>query len=202
MARDRGAADGQRVGQLADRAVAVLEQLDDRAAVGIAERVERVAGESLEGDCPDGSRIVTVAGTMKSYEVTETIAASPGEVWAVVEDVARYPDWDSGVERVEGRLAPGEKLKVYSEANPGRAFPVKVAELASGRMTWSGGMPLGLFKGVRTYRVVPEGSGSRFTMREEYTGPLLPLIWRTMPDLQPSFDKFARGLKARVESSA
>jgi hypothetical protein len=121
---------------------------------------------------------------MKSYEVTETIRASPDEVWAVVEDVARDPDWDSGVERVEGRLAPGEKLKVYSEANPGRAFPVKVTELAPGRqMTWSGGMPLGLFKGVRTYSVVPEDGGTRFTMREEYTGPLLPLIWRSMPDL-------------------
>ncbi len=106
------------------------------------------------------------------------------------------------VERVEGRLAEGEKIKVYSEANPGRAFPVKVAELTSGQMTWSGGMPLGLFKGVRTYRVVPEGDRTRFTMREEYTGPLLPLIWRSMPDLQPSFDKFARGLKARVEGAS
>ena len=36
-------------------------------------------------------------------------------------------------------------------------------------------------------------------MREEYSGPMVPLIWRSMPDLQPSFDKFARGLKARVE---
>jgi hypothetical protein len=66
----------------------------------------------------------------------------------------------------------------------------------------SGGMPLGLFKGVRTYRVAPEGGRTRFTMREEYTGPLLPLIWRSMPDLQPSFDRFARGLKARVEGAS
>ncbi len=137
---------------------------------------------------------------MKSYEVTETIQASPDEVWAVVEDVARYPDWDSGVERVEGRVAPGEKLKVHSQANPGRAFPVQVTDLAPGReMTWSGGMPLGLFKGVRTYRVAAENGGTRFTMREEYSGPLLPLIWRSMPDLQPSFDKFAAGLKVRAE---
>jgi hypothetical protein len=63
-------------------------------------------------------------------------------------------------------------------------------------------MPLGLFKGVRTYRVAPEGGRTRFTMREEYTGPLLPLIWRSMPDLQPSFDRFARGLKARVEGAS
>jgi hypothetical protein len=171
--------------------------------VRVAERVEGVAGECLERDCANGSRIVTVAGTMKSYEVAETIDASPDEVWAVVEDIARYPDWDSGVERVEGRLAEGEKIKVYSEANPGRAFAVEVTELTPGRrMVWSGGMPLGLFKGVRTYRVAPEGGGTRFTMREEYTGPLLPLIWRSMPDLQPSFDKFARGLKARVENAS
>jgi hypothetical protein len=138
---------------------------------------------------------------MKSYQLTETIAAGPDEVWAVLGDVEHYPDWDSGVERVEGRLEPGGKLKVYSEANPGRAFPVKVAELTPGKgMTWRGGMPLGLFKGVRTYRLTPAGDGAtRFEMREEYTGPLLPLIWRSMPDLQPSFDKFARGLKARVE---
>jgi hypothetical protein len=51
VAGDGGAADRQRVGQLADRAVAVLEQLDDGAAMGVAERVEGVAGEGLERDC-------------------------------------------------------------------------------------------------------------------------------------------------------
>ena len=54
----------------------------------------------------------------------------------------------------------------------------------------------------RTYTLTPEGGGSRFRMREEYTGPLLGLIWRSMPDLQPSFDRFAAGLKRRVESGA
>jgi hypothetical protein len=39
-----------------------------------------------------------------------------------------------------------------------------------------------------------------FRVREEYTGPLLGLIWRSMPDLGPSFDRFARGLKLRAES--
>ena len=43
-------------------------------------------------------------------------------------------------------------------------------------MTWRGGMPLGLFTGVRTYRLAPDGDGvTRFTMREEFSGPLLPL---------------------------
>jgi hypothetical protein len=47
----------------------------------------------------------------------------------------------------------------------------------------------------------PDGDGgTAFHMREEYTGLLLGLIWRSMPDLGPSFDRFARGLKRRVES--
>jgi hypothetical protein len=112
-----------------------------------------------------------------------------------------YQAWDSGVERVEGAIAPGRKIKVVSRANPGRAFPVKVTEFSPGqRMTWSGGMPLGLFKGVRTFTLAPGTDGGiRFSVREEYTGPLLPLIWRSMPDLGPSFRQFADGLKERAE---
>lgn len=38
-------------------------------------------------------------------------------------------------------------------------------------------------------------------MREEYTGPLAPLIWRSIPDLQPSFDQYVNGLKARAKGT-
>jgi hypothetical protein len=38
-------------------------------------------------------------------------------------------------------------------------------------------------------------------MREALTGPQLEMMWRSMPDLQPSFDQFARGLKERVEAN-
>ena len=139
---------------------------------------------------------------MKSYEAEATIAAPPETIWAILTDAPGYAGWDSGVQRVEGTIAPGEKIKVVSEANPGRAFPVKVTAFEPARaMTWSGGMPLGLFKGVRTFSLTPEGAATtRFTMREEYTGPMLPLIWRSMPDLGPSFEQFARGLKAQAEA--
>ena len=39
------------------------------------------------------------------------------------------------------------------------------------------------------------------TMREEYSGPLVPMMWRSMPDLGPSFSQFADGLEARASSS-
>jgi hypothetical protein len=139
---------------------------------------------------------------MRAYEATATINAPPERIWAILTDGAAYADWDSGVDRVEGRIAPGETITVYSKASPGRAFPVKVTDVVPNQqMTWSGGMPLGLFRGVRTFRLSPAGDGAtRFHMREEYTGPLLPMIWRSMPDLGPSFEQFAKGLKARAET--
>jgi hypothetical protein len=140
---------------------------------------------------------------MRHYESTALIQARPEAIWAVLTDAPAYAEWDSGVVRVEGRIAPQEKIKVVSEANPKRAFPVTVTEFAPAeRMVWSGGMPLGLFRGVRTFTLTPEDGATRFGMREEYSGPMLPLIWRSMPDLQPSFEQFARGLKARAEQRA
>lgn len=141
---------------------------------------------------------------MKSYDATADIAATPDAIWAILTDAPNLSNWDSGVERVEGKIAPGETIKVFVKVNPGRAFPVKVTEFVPGqRMVWSGGMPLGLFKGVRTYTLSPQGTGvTKFTMREEYTGPLLPMIWRSIPDLGPSFQQFASGLKSRAESTA
>jgi hypothetical protein len=137
---------------------------------------------------------------MKSYEAKSVIGAPPDQVWAALVDAAGYPSWDSGVDKVDGRIAAGEKITVHAAVNPGRAFPVKVTDFQPGhRMVWTGGMPLGLFKGVRTFTLRPQGDSTEFTVREEYTGPLLPLIWRSMPDLGPSFTQFATGLKQRVE---
>jgi hypothetical protein len=139
---------------------------------------------------------------MRYYEATSVIDASPEAVWAVLSDGAAWPAWDSGVDAVEGKIGPAETIKIRSKAAPGRAFPVTVTRFEPpAHLRFSGGMPLGLFRGVRTYEVSPGANGhATFRMREEYTGPLLPLIWRSMPDLGPSFEQFARGLKQRVES--
>ena len=140
---------------------------------------------------------------MKYYEVSASIDAPPDRVWAVLTDAEAWPSWDSGIEKIEGSVGLGNKIKLFSEVSPGRAFPLKVTQLdAPSQMVFSGGMPLGLFKGVRTYTLQGTEGGTEFHMREEYTGPLLGMIWRSMPDLQPSFDKFAEGLKKRVETGS
>jgi hypothetical protein len=140
---------------------------------------------------------------MRGFEASSVIKAEPAAIWAVLTDGAGWTSWDSAVVRLEGTIAPGSKVTVYPEVNPKRGFAVKVVEFEPAkRMTWRGGMPLGLFTGTRTYVLTPQGDGSvRFAMREEYTGPMAGLIFKSIPDLGPSFQKFAEGLKQRVESA-
>lgn len=139
---------------------------------------------------------------MKSFEVRCTIDAPPERVWAVLTDTRALVTGGLGVARLEGTIAPGARLKVWSEANPGRAFPVRVAELSPHRrMVWEGGLPLGLFKGVRQFTLTPRGGRTEFHMREEFTGLMAPIIGRSIPDLTPSFEQFAKGLRALAERS-
>ena len=138
---------------------------------------------------------------MKTFAATAAIRASPGKIWALLTDAAAYSSWNPAVERVEGRIASGEKLTVYPKRKAGRAFPVRVTEFVpETAMTWTGGMPLGLFSGVRTFRLTPRGDGLvDFSMREVFSGLLAPLIEKSIPDLQPAFDEFAAALKKRAE---
>ena len=85
---------------------------------------------------------------MKAYEVTAIIQAAPESIWAIITDAASLARWDSGIERIDGRIGPGSKITIYSKVNPSRGFPTTVSDFLPGRsMRWSGGMPLGLFKG-------------------------------------------------------
>jgi len=137
---------------------------------------------------------------MQVIEAESVVAAPPEEVWPVLVDLASYPEWDSGVVRTEGVVRAGEKITVVSAINPKRAFPVRVDELTPPhRMVWVGGMPWGLFRGRRTFELVAVDAGTRFRIREEFSGPLEPLIRRSMPDLRPSLQQFATGLAQRVE---
>lgn len=100
-----------------------------------------------------------------------------------------YPTWNSTVDRVDGQVALGARITVHAS----RAFPLTVQALeAPRRMVWSGGMPLGLFTGRRTFTLTSsQGGGVEFSMREEFTGLLAPLITTSIPDLQLALDTFA-----------
>ncbi|MEM8588503.1 MAG: SRPBCC domain-containing protein [Pseudomonadota bacterium] len=140
---------------------------------------------------------------MKQYQAAATINASPAAVWSILTDASAYPSFDPYCDKIEGEIARGQKIKAFSKLSPGRAFPVKVTEFEPGkRMVWAGGMPLGLFKGERTFSLNPGENGTvHFDMREVFSGPMLALIGKSLPDMTEPFQKFAEGLKAKAEAS-
>jgi hypothetical protein len=138
--------------------------------------------------------------TPMKFEVRRDIAASAEKVWTNLTNAKLLQNGSFGVTRIEGEIRPGGKIRVWSEVSPSRAFPLKVTEWIPGsHMTWEGGMPLGLFKGVRRFSLAPLPGGVTFHMQEAYSGLLSGIITRSIPDLGPSFEKFADGLKAASE---
>lgn len=139
---------------------------------------------------------------MLSFHSEIQINASAERVWAILTDAAKWTEWNTTVTRIDGTIALGQKVTVYAKINPARAFPVKVTELTRPqRMVWTGGMPLGLFKGERVFTLNSQAGGTRFVMHEEFTGLMAQLITKSIPDLQPSFEEFGAALKQRAEAT-
>jgi hypothetical protein len=139
---------------------------------------------------------------MKHFATAITIHARPETIWALLTDAAAYPQWNSTVERIDGHIVADGRLTVHAKRAPGRTFPLRVTKFVPRqKMVWAGGMPLGLFTGIRSFVLTAAASGGvRFAMDETYDGLLAPLITRSIPDLQPAFDTFAVDLKRRAEA--
>lgn len=131
------------------------------------------------------------------------IAARPEQVWAILTNRAILADGSFGITRLDGDIALGNRLALYAEVAGDRAFKLRVTTFDPARkMVWQGGMPLGLFTGTRTFTLAPSGGGTDFHMQEVFSGPLSGLIWKSMPDLQPSFDQFAQALEQHATGTA
>ncbi len=137
----------------------------------------------------------------KHYAVTRSIDAPAARVWEVLTDHTTFAEWNDSIISFEGPIEQGKKVKLVSVVNPKRSFSLLVSAMQSPtRMVWEDGMPLGLFKGVRTYEVREAGEGSEFSMVEEYSGPLAGLMTKMIPDMTESFDLFADSLKRTAEA--
>ncbi len=134
-------------------------------------------------------------------EATVEIAAPPERVWGVLVDGNAYPEWDSGIDYLGGRIAAGKRLRLVHSAVAGKRpeSQLKVAEFTPPqRMVWAASIPL-LGKKVMTFDLLAEGPGTRFTFTEEHGGGLFSFIQKIGGDFQESVDGFAAGLKDRVE---
>lgn len=139
---------------------------------------------------------------MKKYSASTTINASPQAVWANLSDASGYPNWDLSMDHIEGKFGPGETVKFFTKLSS-QAFPVKVTAFEPNRkMVLTGGMPFGLFKSERTHTLTPgKDDTTTFQTEEIFSGLLLPVFGRNIPDLTENFKNFAAALKRKAEKS-
>jgi hypothetical protein len=133
--------------------------------------------------------------------VHKTIQASPDKIWALLTDADGFPRWNSTVTQIEGRIAEGQTLKLKVPYAATRTFKLKVSSVERARkMVWSDGMAP-MFRGVRTFVLEPNSDGStRFSMNEQFSGLMLPLIKGSLPDFGPLFETYAEDLRRAAEA--
>jgi len=144
---------------------------------------------------------------MKKLETSIDIDGAPAEVWSVLADVARYPEWNPFLRELSGALAVGARLRVRIEPPGGRAmtFRPTVRKAEPGRaLVWLGHLIVpGLFDGEHSFEIEPVGIGAaRFRQGETFRGLLtLVLPESVYESTRQGFEAMNRALKARVEGA-
>jgi hypothetical protein len=136
---------------------------------------------------------------MKSVESETLINARSSTVWDIITDAGNYTVWDSGITRIRGELRNGGTIRIRTRTGGNRTFRLRVRQIPGEVMTWTGGLPLGLFTGVRTFTLDPRGGMTQLRVKEEFTGPLLGLIGKDMPDMRQAFTDYVNAVKERAE---
>jgi uncharacterized protein YndB with AHSA1/START domain len=129
-------------------------------------------------------------GTM-GYETTVTIDAPADDVWAVLTDLERWPEWTASMQRIErstaGELAVGSTVKIKQPRVPAHSF------------SWVASTP-----GVTTiaeHRLEPTPQGGvAVHLGIRRSGPLAKLVDRLSAGLTKRYVGMeAEGLKRRCE---
>lgn len=145
----------------------------------------------------------SLATFRQSYGVRCDVRADANTIWKLLTDPKGYAVWNSTVTSLDGQIREGEVLRLRVTLDPKRTFSPKVTKLEEGReMVWADGFAP-MFRGVRTFTLTPKNDGvTEFHMEEVFSGAMLPVIRKSLPDFGPSFETFARDLKRAAERGA
>jgi hypothetical protein len=135
------------------------------------------------------------------------IAAPPAQVWSVLTDFPRFPEWNSFLRITSGRAQAGARL-VATIAAPGyraaRLAPHVLRADVNREFRWLGRVLVrGIFDAEHYFRIEPDGSGSRFQQGETFRGVLVPFVMRgkLLAATKSGFEEFNAALKRRAETT-
>jgi hypothetical protein len=139
---------------------------------------------------------------MKTMSATIRIDAPPEAVWAVLTDLARYPEWNPLFRKASGQVAVGNRITLRSvhPAN-GRLMTVKpkitVAD-PDAELSWVSSLP-GIISGEHHFALTPVDGGTRLEQGETFRGLLAAFPLKTFTRAEVSFQGLNEALKKRAE---
>ena len=140
---------------------------------------------------------------MRSISTTVDIAATPERVWAVLADLAAYPDWNPFIRSASGKLAEGARLTLRMVPAEGRAMtfrPTVLVARPGELLRWIGRLIMpGIFDGTHQFALQDLGGRTRLTQSETFRGLLIPFTGRTIARTETDFRALNQALKERAE---
>lgn len=129
------------------------------------------------------------------------IEAPAADVWRVMADVVRWPEWTASIAAVEllnaAALRVGAQARIRQPKLPAAVWTVTALE-PDVYFEWRAVTP-GLVT-TAGHRLEPHDAGTRATLTLEWRGPLAPLIRLLYGKLSRRYvDMEAEGLKRRAE---
>ncbi len=141
----------------------------------------------------------------KVLETQIRIDASPAQVWAVLTDFEKYPDWNPFIKSFTGEVAVGHTIKVRLEPPGGNGMtftPIVLVFEENKEFRWLGKLVFkGLFDGEHRFKLIDNGDGSTtFVQSEQFSGILVPLFSKMIEvNTRNGFEAMNRELKDRAE---
>lgn len=144
---------------------------------------------------------------MRELRTEIDIDARPEQIWEILMDFAKYPDWNPFIRSISGTAAVDSRLKVTLEPEGGSPMsfePKVIAADQNKRFAWRGKVLMnGIFDGQHEFILEPLAEGrTRFVHREEFSGLLVPLLWRTLETkTRRGFTQMNEALKQRAKGN-
>jgi hypothetical protein len=141
---------------------------------------------------------------MKEINSEIEIFSTPEQVWRILTDFDKYPQWNPFINQISGELKKGSKLTVHvkPEGSRGATFNPTVTKVEPNReMRWIGHFIIkGLMDGEHMFTINSIGNDRiKFINKEIFTGLLSPMVSLRLKNAIHSFEAMNRSLKERAE---
>lgn len=144
---------------------------------------------------------------MRAIAAEIDIDAPPSQVWAVLTDLPRYPEWNPFIREAAGEVRAGARLRLRMFPRAGRPMTFRPRVLVATtdiELRWVGRLVLpGVFDGEHCFRLSPrattEGTHTHLRQTERFSGLLVPVLGKTIFATVENFRALNEALKNRVE---